>query len=161
MHVRGLGFFASFAVIAGICCSCTEVIEMPDASSMDASQELDAGPADSGESAVLMPDSGVHGARSVTIVARDDELMPAEVFAEPGDLVVIKFENRGRVDHSLVIEGFDGPIVFNRVVPSGERQGFALMMPIGGGDFAFYCPLEDHRARGEAGVLHVGGVPLR
>jgi len=66
---------------------------------------------------------------------------------------------------SLTVTGVDATHVFKFEDPSlanvavgvanGETRGISFVAPDKPGDYAFYCDVPGHRARGEEGVMHV------
>jgi len=110
--------------------------------------------------------SGLYGVRGdppvqpvtkVTLVANDYTFSPAEIRAVSGGALEITVVNHGQHVHGLRLVLSYGEVPFPENVPPG-RQLTETFTNLGSpGRYRFYCPVEDHDARGMHGTLIVTG----
>lgn len=95
-------------------------------------------------------------AKQVVVHETEFKLDPAKAAGGNEGLVSIKIVNDGRIAHSLAVDGPNGEVELDgRVEPGASATLEAdLDKP---GTYAWYCPLDGHRAKGMSGTITVGG----
>ena len=93
--------------------------------------------------------------QSITIVATDFNLKPAEITAQAGQLIKLTFENEGSTAHNLAFELTAGVVKFEEDVPAGETKEMEFTVPIVLGEYPYYCPVGNHRQQGMEGTLTI------
>jgi hypothetical protein len=66
----------------------------------------------------------------------------------------IVFSNDGKIPHALVIEGQGGRVELGPVAPGGTVSKNVDLTEAG--DYKIYCPIDDHRHKGEEGLITRG-----
>ena len=94
-------------------------------------------------------------ARRVEITAADFRFTPSQLFAKPGERLIVVLRNAGTNPHSIVFEFPEGRQGLERPLNPGERAQLSITMPWNPGNFVYYCPVGDHRERGMRGVVTV------
>lgn len=88
--------------------------------------------------------------RNLTVVATEMAFTPNRLEAKVGDQIFLTFDNKGKLDHNLVINFAYG----TRVISSQAGVSAVLAFPAReAGTFTFYCDLPGHAA--QRGVLVV------
>jgi plastocyanin len=100
-------------------------------------------------------------AEHVEMRAKEYTFEPSVLRLEPNRQVELTFHNVGTMDHSLFIELPEGEVAFGEDVPAGETRTLSFTTPPRPGEFAFWCPIENHRESGMEGRLIVSGAEER
>jgi len=99
--------------------------------------------------------------RLVEIIATEFHLDPDRIMAEPGETLTLSLRNEGAVVHSLAVDlGSAGIARLPATVKPHETAEMTITVPASPGDFAYYCPIDGHRALGMAGMLSVMAAPV-
>lgn len=108
-----------------------------------------------------VPDPPPARARLVEIVATEFHLNPSRIIAEPGETLTLALRNEGTVDHSLAVDlGGGGVRRLDANVHPHETAKMSITVPMDLGNFAYYCPIDGHRAFGMEGTLTVAAPPV-
>ena len=92
--------------------------------------------------------------REVKLIASDVVFAPSRIQAAPGEWIRITVKNASDVSHSVEMRLPDGLHGLDPIAP-GESDSLDLIAPDRPGLYDFYCPLDDHHARGMDGFLVV------
>jgi uncharacterized cupredoxin-like copper-binding protein len=94
--------------------------------------------------------------KQVVVHESEFKLDPATTTGGNQGLVSIKIVNDGKVAHSLAVDGPNGEVELDGSVEPGATATLEadLDKP---GTYAWYCPLDGHRAKGMSGSITVGG----
>lgn len=102
-----------------------------------------------GETRELVPDTG-SGHTVIVSIAQSDLAIPTEVAPGP---TVFAITNAGTEDHSFAISGADIISELPNPIPPGGTEGLDVtLVP---GKYQAWCPVEQHRERGEWGEFSV------
>lgn len=93
---------------------------------------------------------------TVTVVAKEYSFSPKQISAAAGSSITVVLENQGSMDHSLAFELPGGVVGLQAAVSAGSTGQMNLNVPSAQGSYAFYCPIDGHRALGMTGTLVVG-----
>jgi plastocyanin len=94
--------------------------------------------------------------RLVRIFAGDFGLKPANIIAQPGELLDIELTNQSEdLPHSIVFDLPYEQVGLQRAVQPGSSRILTLRVPEQPGRYAFFCPVDDHAERGMEGYLIV------
>jgi plastocyanin len=94
-------------------------------------------------------------ARRVEIMATDFRFSPSQLFARPGETLIVTLGNAGTHPHSIVFELSNGRPGLSVPLQPGQRAQFSVTMPRSTGKLYYYCPVGDHRQRGMQGIVTV------
>lgn len=92
----------------------------------------------------VVPD--VAAGTTVLVLMEDNSIGVREQAIPPGP-AVLTIENRGSQDHNLYVEGEGISRAADNPVPAG--QSATMDVTFKPGTYTFYCPVLDHRSKGE------------
>lgn len=97
----------------------------------------------------MMEGEGTGIFREITVIGTEFAFSPSEIEFKAGEGVNIVFENKGNVNHNLVIEGLK---VGTRTIKGGQTDIVEFIAPASG-TYTIFCSIPGHRAAGMEGVL--------
>ena len=100
-------------------------------------------PASPGGTAVV---PSVDAGTTLVVVLEDGSIGMQEQSIPPGS-AVLTVENRGTEVHNLFIEGTEISRAAGDPIPAGDSRNFEVLFRPG--RYQLYCPILDHRERGE------------
>ena len=95
-------------------------------------------------------------AEPVTVRETEFELDPASADGGAKGLVTIKVVNKGKLAHSLAVEGPNGLVELDGSLEPGDERTLEVDLDKPG-TYKMYCPLGNHEAQGMTGTITVGG----
>lgn len=124
---------------------------------------------DTDTAAAVMTDTGTHPASpggtalvpdvaagtTVLVMLEDNSIAVREQAIPPGP-AVLTIENRGSETHNLFVEG-EG-ISRAADTPIAENGSGTLDVTFRPGTYTLYCPIGEHRTRGESVTVTIGGA---
>jgi uncharacterized cupredoxin-like copper-binding protein len=99
--------------------------------------------------------NGMAGERRITLVATEFMFTPDSITASPGETLIVTMRNDGAVAHRLEFDLPGSNVEIEADVNPGESADLTVPVPDSTGDFAFFCPIDGHRALGMEGTLTV------
>jgi plastocyanin len=92
--------------------------------------------------------------RNIEITATDYHFAPSEIFAKPGDALVITLTNKGQKAHNIRFDLPGGKTQLNSNLAPGQTGTLSFTAP-GPGIYSFDCPVDLHSTMGMKGRLIV------
>jgi plastocyanin len=99
--------------------------------------------------------TGEAGGASVELTATEYKFDPSSIQVAKAGKTTFTLVNDGTMGHALEIEG-QGIEEETDEIDGGQTT--TLTVDLKPGEYEFYCPVEDHRAKGMEGKLVVGGT---
>ena len=96
--------------------------------------------------------------KETTVVVHETEysLDPSNADAGATGLVKIKVVNDGKLAHALAVEGPNGRVDLDGSLEPGSSATMEVDLDKPG-SYTWFCPLDDHRAKGMSGTIRVSG----
>ena len=94
-------------------------------------------------------------ARSLEITAEEYKFTPSMITASPGERLTITLKNNGKMAHSIKFDLPGSDKGLEREIAAGQTGHLTFEAPSKVGAYKFYCPVDDHREKGEEGQLEV------
>jgi plastocyanin len=102
------------------------------------------------------PASSSGAVQSLSVRESDYRLTPSNPKLARAGIVEIKLTNRGKVPHSLEIEGPHGETKLPRALDPGQAGALTVKLDKPG-RYQWYCPIDGHRGLGMRGQITVAG----
>jgi len=93
--------------------------------------------------------------RDIDIVADEYTFSPTRIVAGPAEPLAIALKNDGKEAHSIEFDLPAGKQRLEQELAPGQTATLTFRAPEQAGEYAFYCPLADHREREMVGKLEV------
>ncbi len=108
-----------------------------------------------GAETTTTPTPGGAAVAKVKVKETEYELDPQNPKVTKAGVVSFRVENAGKITHALEVEG-PGDEVETEAIPPGKSATLKadLSKP---GAYEWYCPIDDHKARGMKGTITVAG----
>lgn len=92
---------------------------------------------------------------TVSVMETDFLLTPTNITVAAPGVVKLKPTNNGKVVHALEVEGPGGEVKTRPIKPGKSATlKVDLSKP---GSYTWYCPIDDHKAKGMKGTIRVSG----
>ncbi|MEW5855410.1 MAG: cupredoxin domain-containing protein [Myxococcota bacterium] len=95
------------------------------------------------------------GARAVELTIRDGAFSPAMIEAPSGEWLLVLLRNESEQLHGFAVELPNRQLTLADGISPGGVDHLGFQAPDAAGEHVFYCPVADHRQRGEEGRLVV------